>query len=138
MAIGTDRIQIVQGNTAYLNGIIRSRLLAYNTDTGTLVYSPDGYTWIQVRVGQDGILLDGNGKIPLSYFPDTLLVSYYIHNQLSTDATWVISNPFERVVNINFVDSAGNPFICDYMYSGDFKTITATSTWAVSGKAILN
>ena len=140
MALGTDRLQIVQGSTAYLMGIIRSRLLAYDTDKEALVYSPDGFTFVPCAMSNEGniILLDVNGKIPLSYFPDSVLLSHYIHIQSATSTTWVINNPFKRPVNVSFLDSANNPFITDYTYSPDYTTITASIAYAISGKAILN
>lgn len=140
MALGTDRIQILQGTTAYLQGVIRSRLFAYDTDQASLVYSPDGLSYIPCRMSSDGsiVVLDASGKIPLSYLPDSILVDYYIHVQSVVASTWTISNPFKRPVNVSFVDSAGSPFITDYVYNGDYSVITATLAYSISGKAILN
>lgn len=140
MALGTDRLQIIQGTTAYLNGIIRSRLLAFDTDKNALVYSPDGFSFIPCAMSNEGtiILLDANGKIPLSYLPDSVLLSHYIHIQSATSTTWTIDNPFKRPVNVSFLDSANNPFITDYTYSPDFSTISVSIAYAISGKAILN
>lgn len=74
MSIETDRIQLVQGSTAFLNGVIRSRLIAYDTDKGRIVYSPDGFSWVDTSVSSDGsMLLDNNGKILLSYLPDYVI-----------------------------------------------------------------
>lgn len=137
--IGTDRIQVIQGDTAYLNGVISSRKLAFNTDLQSLVYSPDGYIWIPCKMDGSGteIILDGQGKIPLSYLPDYITVTHYVHIQSSVSSVWVIANPFKRPVSISFIDSSGNPFWCGFVYNGDYSIITATLSDPMSGKAVL-
>lgn len=119
-------------------GLIKGR--AVSAGTG----APQDLTQSQVHtvIGRgtvNGIApLDASTKIPLSYLPDSVLLSHYIHIQSATSTTWVINNPFNRPVNISFLDSANNPFITDYTYSPDYTTITATIAYAISGKAILS
>lgn len=139
MALGTDRIQVTQGNTGYLDGIKRSRLLAWNTDLGELVYTPDGITWQSVKsISGNYLELGPDGKIPLNALPDYIVLDHYLFEQLGVSGTWIVPNPFKRPVNIQVIDSSGQKLICQMVYSSDFQTVTITHTLGRTGKVILS
>lgn len=68
---------------------------------------------------------------------DKRRVNGYIHNQVSTSATWEIYHNLEKYPSVTVVDSGGNTVIGDVNYPNtNFITISFTS--AFSGKAYLN
>ena len=77
-----------------------------------------------------------NIALNFAYIKDQVR-DYYLHDQQTSSATWVVTHNMNKYPSINIVDTANDIIMGEVRYNS-LNQLTITFTAAVSGKAYLN